>query len=125
MASSNTRHRTFGSHNKKATKVPVTFDLLGYDEEADKEYTATFTARPKLPGMAVLEFAATGAGEDASGSITAVFDFYQKALTKSEYDRFKEFVDDPRYDVELETLIEIIGFLVEEYASRPTEAPSQ
>lgn len=121
MTSSNNRHRTFGSHKKKASKKPVTFDIFGYNEEEDKEYTATFTARPSVPGMAVLEFAAAGAGEN-SGSVAAVYGFFQKALVEEEYARFMEFVEDPNYDVDLDTLVEIIGFLVEEYASRPTQA---
>lgn len=121
-SSTNNRHRSFGSHNKKATKKPVTFDLLGYNEETDKEYTATFTARPSVPGMTVLSFAAAGAGENSSGSIAAVYGFFEKALEEEEYDRFVKFVEDPAYDVDLDTLVEIIGFLVEEYASRPTQA---
>lgn len=120
----NKRHRTFGSHNKKATKSPVTFDVLGVDDDG-KEFTETFTARAKIPGMAVLEFAALGTSSEGNQSVAAVYHFYSVALPEEEYKRFHTFVNDPNYDVELDTLVEIIGFLVEEYASRPTEAPSQ
>ena len=124
MAVNNKRHRTFGSHNKKASKQPVTFELIGVDEEGN-EYSETFTARPKIPGIAVLEFAAAGTGDNGNASVAAIYNFYSIALPQEEYERFYAFAKDPKYDVELDDLVEIIGFLIEEYASRPTEAPSQ
>lgn len=123
MTSNAKRHRSFGSHNKKATKEPVSFDVLGVDEEGN-EFTETFTARATVPGMSIIDFAAGGAGE-GKNSVAAVQSFYKKALPEEEYARFIEFTDNPKFDVELDTLVEIIGFLVEEYASRPTKAPSQ
>ena len=116
------RHRSFGSHNKKQTREPVTFDLLGVDENGE-EFTETFTARPSIPGMAVLSFAAEGTNTEGNQSVAAVYNFYSVAMEEEEYKRFKAFAGDPKYDIELDTLVEIIGFLVEEYASRPTKAP--
>lgn len=118
MAETTKRHRTFGSRNKKASKAPVTFDIEGVDTE-DNEYVEAFTARPTIPGIAIMEFADKGASGAGMG---AMLELYEAAMEEEEYKRFDKFVHDPKNIVELETLTELAGYLVEEYTSRPTKA---
>lgn len=105
------RHRSF-SAKKKADRGPVTFDLEGQTFEAHKE----------IPGAVLLDFMAT-AGEDGTGTAAAIFPFFEEALLEDDYARFNTLIHDKDISIDMETLVEIVGYLVEEYAdSRPTSA---
>lgn len=98
---------------KKAAAKPVEFDLL--DE--------TFTAVPKIPGITLLEFIASGEGEDSGGAVAkGILDYLRSSMKKEEYKRFHDFVSDPENEIEIDTLSEIVSYLIEQQSSRPTEA---
>lgn len=110
----NTRHRTFTAAPVSSDEAP-SFDL--FDE--------TFYGRPAIQGAAILEF--VSAADDTNGGSAAkqILAFYKKALTEESHTRFVALIEDPDRVVDLETLTEIVGWLVEEYTSRPTQASSQ
>jgi hypothetical protein len=108
------RHRSFG---KKTTKKlePITFDV--FDE--------TFEAHPKLPGIVILEYVAAVAGSDEDSGAEAaimILDFFEKALVPESFERFDKLAHDPEVMLDTEELTEIVGWLMEQYTDRPTEA---
>lgn len=52
-----------------------------------------------------------------------VFDFFNKVLLDDSAVRFRALVEDPERIVQMETLGEIVSWLVEEYTNRPTQGP--
>ena len=109
------RHRSFGK--KKTAKLPpISFDLR--DE--------TFEAHPNLPGIVLLEYASTIASADDEENNTdaanMILDLFEQALLSESYERFMKLARDPEADVDTEELSEIIGWLLEQYTDRPTEA---
>lgn len=106
------RHRSFSASKRTEELEPITFDLEGEE----------FTALPKIPGAYLLDFMAE-AGDDGTAAAGAILPFIEKALGEDEWARFEKVINDPDIAVEIETLVEIVGYLVESYAdSRPSEA---
>lgn len=110
------RHRSFSvkssQKDSNANPVePITFDLL------DK----TFTAKPVLQGIVLLEFLESAVDGDVK-SIIAFKTILKEALGEEEYARFYDTLKNAEDEVDLAVLAEIVTFLVEEYSSRPTEA---
>lgn len=101
-----TRHRSFGTAGKKS--VPITFDVAGEE----------FTARGSLPGITVVEFAE----KSKEGGLSTINDIFEMALLPESHERFDTLIHDPEKEIDLETLTEIMGWLVEQYTSRPTKA---
>lgn len=103
------RHRSF-SAKKQADKGPLTFDLEGQKFEAHRQ----------VPGAVLLDFMAS-AGEDGAGAAGAILPFFEDALIEEDYQRFAKLIKDPDVLIDMETLMEIIAYLIEEYAdSRPS-----
>jgi hypothetical protein len=89
----------------------VKFKLL--DEE--------FSCRSSLPGKIMLDFAARTADENSSAANAAVvFDFFKAAMPKSDYERFDALISDPDRSVQIETIMDIVSWLMEVYGERPT-----
>ena len=107
------RHRSFKSKKTEGEPKPVTFDI---DDE-------TFVCHPSVPGSAILEF--VGATEDGGGAVAAqILPFFQRAMPEDEHARFREYIDSPTREVDIELLSDIVGYLAEEYTTRPTR-PSE
>lgn len=101
------RHRSF---SPKVEGDPITFDL----------YDQTFTARPEIPGATILDFAS--AGQDGTTNVSAITDFFKSALLADDFVRFDALIHNPDTLVTMQTLTDIIEFLVEEYSGgRPLE----
>lgn len=111
------RHKSFAPKVEEAE--PITFTIL--DEE--------FEAYPQLQGAVIVELLAglADTGEEGNGAaaaslLTNVFEF---ALKPESLERFKKLTHDPERIVDLETLSEIVSWLMEEYTDRPTEDSSR
>lgn len=101
------------SPKKRAAAQPVEFELL--DQK--------FVAVPKIPGITLLEFIASGDGSDGDGSVAkGILDYLKASMKKDEYKRFHDLVSDPDHEIDIELLSEIVSYLIEQQASRPTEA---
>lgn len=104
-----TRKKNFGSDAPDVE--PLEFDL--YDE--------TFHCRPELQGATLLTYSKRFASDDMGEVNTAFLDFFESALKKESYDRFKAICDSEDKIVKIEKLGEIAEWLIEEYTDRPTE----
>lgn len=90
----------------------VTFDLNG----------VTYHCRPRLPAGVTLDVASIDAGV---GTAQRVGEFFDAALLSDDAQLFAAALRDPETVVPMETLREIIQWLVERYTGRPTGPSSE
>ena len=100
--------RSFAVALADQSNEPIVFDL-----GPDAEFSI---ARP-LPGFPVAELAAH-ASEGGVQAIGAFLEFFEAVMEPDEFKRFKEEARTRRVD--LETLMEIGGYVIEQGAGRPT-----
>jgi hypothetical protein len=107
------RHKSFKVVNIDDSE-PLSFDLG--DEE--------FIVYPEVQGKAILDIMKSAAegDEDTRGVMMAisVLDFFAKVMPPEEHERFTKLMEDPKRIVPIETLSEIMSWLIEEYTNRPT-----
>jgi hypothetical protein len=108
-----TRFKDFGSGTEDKNKEPIKFKL--YDEE--------FTCVPEIQGRVVLNLVADGSSGDPSASARMITGFFQHVLEDDSYKRFDELLNDKHKVVNVETLSEIVSWLMEEYGNRPNQQP--
>ena len=104
------RFKDFGSPAKDQDE-PLTFKL--YDE--------TFHAVPAIQGKTLMGLIKDSNMEDPSESAAMVLGFFEKVLKPESLERFNALIDSEDKIVPVETLAEIVGWLVEEYSGRPEE----
>jgi hypothetical protein len=109
-AKARARQKDFGSPVVVDEMEPVGFDLYGQH----------FECRKQINGIALLRFVREANAEDGARSTQALLDIFERVMPKDEYSRFIELCEDPETIVPIETLSEIIGFLIEVYTERPT-----
>lgn len=97
------------SFTAKKKAEPIVFDLFGED----------FTAHGSLPGAVLLDYIEASEEQNSAAGIRS---YLQLSMTAEEYERFDAYTRDPENDVDLETLSEIVSFLIEAQTSRPTKA---
>ncbi len=112
------RHKSFEVKNVDDSE-PLSFDLGGEE----------FTCYPEVQGKMILDIIRTAANEndpDARGMMMAVgvLDFFEKVMDASEFERFTKLMEDPKRIVPMDTLSEIMSWLIEEYTDRPTQPSS-
>jgi hypothetical protein len=108
------RFKDFGSGSNSTPAEPITFKI--HDEE--------FTCRGEIPGKVMLDLVAKSANqEDPANSAAMITDFFNYAMEEESYNRFIALAEDPIRIVTMETLTDIVGWLVEEYSDRPTSRP--
>ena len=84
----------------------------------------SYVCKPQVQGAVILDF--ISAADDSNvGAASRIMPFFKKVLTESEYKRFDAQVNGDDEIIEMETLSEIVGYLIEEYTTgRPTQASS-
>jgi hypothetical protein len=111
------RHKSFKVKNIEESE-PLTFDLGGEE----------FSCYPEVQGKTILDImrVASEGDEDTRGVMMAVsvLTFFEKVMPPEEYERFGKLMEDPKRIVPMETLSEIMSWLMEEYTDRPTEPSS-
>lgn len=108
-----TRHRSFTTKGKATSSQPVTFDLN--DE-------ATFTCRAQVPGTVLLAHVERlSDGATAAAELLAI---WRDVFDDDEHERFREYVDSPDNEVDVQDLGEVLTFVLGELSGRPTTTPS-
>lgn len=107
------RFKDFGSGSGVSTE-PVTFKLHGEE----------FVCHPNIPGKVLLDLVAKSGDESNPGaSAQIVSDFFKVVLTSESFERFDVMARDSERVITVETIGEIIAWLMEEYSERPTTRP--
>lgn len=107
------RHKDFGTVGvfRPEELEEISFTLLG----------ETYRCRPILPGSTLVRIIEA---TDGGNGVAVINDLFREALDPADADRFFEVLEGTEYVVSIETLIEILQWLVEQYSQRPTKRPS-
>lgn len=97
---------------KKDTAEPIAFELEG----------ESFEAYAEVPGAVLLDFIGASDSDSTGKSAASILEYLKNSLNAENYKRFNKIIRDPEVLVDIETLAEIVSFLIEERTSRPTEA---
>jgi len=104
------RFKDFGSPAADKGK-PLTFKLYG----------EKFDAVPAIQGKTLMGLVSNSDINNPAESAKLVLGFFDQVLTKDSLERFNVLIDSDDKIVPVETLAEIVGWLVEEYSGRPEE----
>lgn len=96
-----------------ANAEPISFKL--YDEE--------FFCLPKIQGKVLLDFIQLANSEDSTDNARIIQILFERVLTVESFIRFDALLEDKERIVTIETLSEIVGWLISEYSARPEEQP--
>jgi len=107
------RFKDFGAPADGIAREKLSFQLYGEE----------FECVSVLPGKTLLNFAAISSSEDGGESAKAINFFFEKVLVPESYARFEKLTEDTERLVTVETLAEIIEFLIEALTDRPTRGP--
>lgn len=108
-----TRFKDFGNPSTTERIEPLSFKLYGEE----------FHCVPAIQGKVLLDIAADSGSDDPTKSAGVVLAFFSKALKPESYARLETLMASDDKIVTVETLAEITGWLVEEYADRPEGQP--
>lgn len=106
-----TRHKDFGSPVNQDELEPVFFELYGQ----------RFDCYKQIHGVTLLRFVKEANSDDGARATEAMLSIFERVLPKDEYARFESLCNDPETVVPVDTLGEIIGWLMEVYSDRPTK----
>ena len=87
-----------------------------------KLFEQKFECKPAVQGTTLLEYSVKFGSTDDAVVNQAFLDFFKTALTEESYKDMKALWDDDEKIVPIETLGDIMGYLIEEYTDRPTSA---
>ncbi len=96
-----------------ANAEPISFKL--YDEE--------FFCLPKIQGKVLLDFIQMANSENTTDNARIIQIMFERVLTIESFVRFDALLEDKERIVTIETLSEIVGWLISEYSDRPEEQP--
>lgn len=112
MTSTN-RFKDFGSGKKSGETEPLVFKL--YDEE--------FECVPEIQGQVMLDLVVESNSDNPSATAKVIGGFFKSVLKDESYERFEKLRADKERIVSVETLSEIVAWLIENYSNRPNQQP--
>jgi len=115
MATKAARFKDFGKTSTLEDFPPLSFKLN--DEE--------FQCKQAMSGAALLDFVRRADSNSGGMAAEAIVDFLNGSLEDDDAVRFEAMIKDPDRIVEVETLGDIAGWLVEQYTARPTKPRSR
>lgn len=80
----------------------------------------TVEALGDIPGLVLLKFLKDSGGDSSAVSAGAIYDYLKASFDAENFKKFEKFSDNPSVDIK--TLADIVSYLIEERASRPTKA---
>lgn len=105
------RFKDFGNGGDAGEKTPISFKLW------DKEFHCV----PVIQGKLLLEIVSDSTSEDASKSAQVMEKFFSAVLKPESKKEFDAVLSDSEKITSIETLGEIVAWLMEEYSNRPKE----
>ncbi|NBU22559.1 MAG: hypothetical protein EBS38_01380 [Actinobacteria bacterium] len=97
--------------------------LEGADPISFKLFDEEFNCVPALPGKVLLDIVAKSASADVVEQASMITEFFGSVLTAESLIRFNTLIVDKDRIVTTDTLGEITGWLIEQYADRPEAQP--
>lgn len=108
------RFKDFGSGGE-VTAEPLVFKLHGEE----------FTAIPVIQGKVLMDLVSKSQSEDSVEALGVVSTFFGQVLENESLERFNNLLVDKERIVTMETLAEIVSWLIEEYSGRPNQQPEE
>tara|TARA_B110000503_G_C7016668_1_gene358021 strand:- start:417 stop:767 length:351 start_codon:yes stop_codon:yes gene_type:complete len=108
-----TRFKDFGAGKALEEKEPLSFKL--HDEE--------FFCVKHLQGKVLLDLIARANSDDAGASAMIMGEFFKHVLLSESNVRFETLLHHEEKIVQIETLSEIVAWLIGEYGDRPNQLP--
>ena len=103
-----TRMKDFGS--------PAVEEELSYEPVYFKLYGEEYECHGNIQGIKTLQLIKKLTDED--DAIDGILDFFDSVLVPESKERFDELANDPKKEVKVELLSEIIAYIMEEYTDR-------
>jgi hypothetical protein len=107
------RFKDFGVGKETEEREPVSFKL--HDED--------FQCVSHIQGSVLLELIAKSTSEDSSESARVISDFFKNILSDESFKRFDKLIHHKEKIVHVETISEIVAWLVGQYSDRPNQQP--
>lgn len=104
------RFKDFGSGGEN-NSTPLSFKLHGEE----------FNCYTNIQGKTLLNMVSQSMQSDTAMAVEVINTFFDKTLQPESKERFDKLINDPEKIVTVETLGEIVSWLVEQYSSRPTQ----
>ena len=104
------RFKDFGDGGVSESK-PISFKLWGQE----------FHCVPVIQGKILLDIVADSSSEDVAKSSQVMTKFFDAVLKPESKEAFYSLLNDAEKITTIETLGEIVAWLMEEYSNRPTE----
>ena len=108
-----TKFKDFGAGKLDENAQPISFKLHGED----------FNCKSQMQGRNLLKLVSSANADDPVESAKAVNNFFDMVLLKEDLVRFNTLLEDDEKIVTVETLAEIVSWLMEQYTNRPEEQP--
>lgn len=105
------RFKDFGNGGDSGEREPISFKLWGEE----------FHCVPVIQGKILLEIVSDSTSEDPAKSALVMEKFFTAVLKPESKKAFDAILSDQERITSLETLSEIVGWLMEEYSNRPSE----
>ena len=112
MASRKIKSFAAPSASEEVLPDPIPFELAGVELEAYGE----------VSGAVLLDFIANSGGDSSADTAKAILSYLKDSMDEENSTKFNDIIRDPKKRIKIETLSEIVAYLVEERASRPTAA---
>ena len=106
-----TRFKDFGNGGETTPALPISFKLWGEE----------FHCVTSIQGKLLLEIVSDSASDDPAKSALVMDKFFTAVLKPESKERFDTLLSDPEKITTLDTLGEIVAWLMEEYSNRPKE----
>lgn len=81
----------------------------------------TFTAHGDVPGAVLLDFIASTGGDSNADTAKGILNYLKSSIVDEDVERFEKTIRDPKLNIKPSKLSEVVGYLIEERASRPTK----
>jgi hypothetical protein len=107
------KFKDFGVGKESKEVEDVSFKLHGEDFHCVKQ----------IQGKVLLDLIAKSSSDDPSVSAEIMSGFFKNVLTDESYKKFDKLVHDKEKIVHVETLSEIVGWLIGQYSDRPESQP--
>lgn len=108
------RYKDFGA-GQETDKDPIVFSLHGEE----------FTCLPVIQGKVLMNLVTRSQSKDPVEAMAVVDEFFSKVLTDESLERFNNLLEDKTRIVTMETLADVVQWLIEEYSARPNQQPEE
>lgn len=105
--------KSFITTTEEAPAEPIEFELIEGE---------TFEAYGEVSGAVTLNFIAATSGENSAETAKGILDYLKASMDEENFKRFNAIINSPKHKIKIETLSDIVAYLIEERASRPTVA---